>query len=203
MFQVVGQNGAQGPTQLTVQLPQPYSVLLGPVAFTCGESVTMRGQHPHDPVLQPHHMGLHGQARADQLADRFLLSRGHRYRYQVAGTIVAGKMDRVQAVGLAAVAGLWGNQAGGNDLAVETIFLETTLQDISGPGCLVATAGSTLFAQSPEHPAHGVEIARQALDLGLRAIAEQNGGGDGILVDIHPLSLPINPSRLNSKDLCC
>jgi len=95
-------------------------------------------------------------------------------------------VDRIQAVCFAAVTGLLGDQTGSDDFTVEAIVLEASLQDVSCTGGLVATAGSALFAQSPKHSTHGVEITGKALDSRFGIIAEQNGGSDGILVNIHP-----------------
>jgi hypothetical protein len=70
-------------------------------------------------------------------------------------------VDRIKAVGLAPVAGLLRNQAGGDDLAVEAIVFEAALQNISRATGLVATARSAMLAQSAEHAAHGVEVTRR------------------------------------------
>jgi len=95
-------------------------------------------------------------------------------------------MDGIEAIGLATVARLLWNQTRGYDLAVKAIMLEAALQNKTGAGSFIATAGGTLIAQAPEHPAYRVEVSGQALDLWLLVITEQNSGGDGVLVDVHP-----------------
>ena len=138
MLQVVGQDRVQWAIELPAQPPQPVAVLLGPVALALGEPVAMGGKHPDDAVLQAHHMRLNGQTRTDQLADLFLLLRGDSDGHEVAGPVLLGQMDGIQAVGLAPVAGLLRDQAGGDDLAPEAIVLEAALQDVAGAAGLVA-----------------------------------------------------------------
>ena len=166
MLQVMAQHGLQRTLQLPVQLPQPGPMLLRPVALAAGEAVAVGRQDPDDPVLQAHDVRLHSQTGAHQLADLLLLLAGHCDRHEVAGPVVMGQVDRIEAIGLASVAGLRGTRLGAMTSQWKPSCSRAALQDVAGAGGLVAAAGGAVIAQPAEHPADGVEIARQALDLG-------------------------------------
>ncbi len=73
------------------------------------------------------------------------MGRWHSHGDQVAGSVVVGQMDGIEAIGLATVARLLWNQTRGNYLAVKAIMFEAALQNKTGAGSFIATAGGTVI----------------------------------------------------------
>ena len=101
------------------------------------------------------------------------------------------EVDRIEAVGLTAVAGLLRDQRWSDDLAVEPVVRQHPVQDEAGAGRLVTGADGPFGGETTEETSDLHEIAGKPDDLGRVGIVTENGGGDRILMNVET-----DPGRL-------
>jgi hypothetical protein len=90
-------------------------------------------------------------------------------------------------IGLATVSGPTGDERGCGELALDPPPIESSLEHVAGPGGLVAGADVAVVLETLEPPAELAVIIGQAVQpQGLGILVLEDGGGDGILVDIEP-----------------
>jgi hypothetical protein len=110
---------------------------------------------------------------------------------EVTAAVEMSEVDGVEAVGLAAIAGLLRDQRGCDDLAVEAIICENPVEHEAGARRLVTGANRPLGRKTAEETSNLHEIAGQAHDLGHVGIVAENGGGNRILMNVET-----DPGRL-------
>jgi hypothetical protein len=96
----------------------------------------------------------------------------------VAAAVEPGKHDGVEAIGLASISGLTGNERWRYDLAVEAVTRKHPLENKAGPGGLVAGPYRPLLRETPKQPSNLHEITREFNDFGLLSVAFENGSSD-------------------------
>jgi hypothetical protein len=110
---------------------------------------------------------------------------------EVAAAVEPGEHDGVEAIGLAVIAGLSGDEGGSDDVAVEPVGGEYPMEDEACTGGFVTGSDGGLLREATEEPSDLHEISREGEDLRLVVIALENGGGDriGMHVETDPCIL--------------
>lgn len=103
---------------------------------------------------------------------------------EVAAAVKMGEVQGIDAIGLAAVAGLSANKRGRDDVAMEAIVFENPVEDEAGPGGLVARPHGPMVREAAKEAADLHEVARKADDLRTLSTWMEDGGRHGILVNI-------------------
>jgi hypothetical protein len=98
--------------------------------------------------------------------------------------IEAYEVDSIEAIRLAAIAGLTGDERRCNNLAMESVALENALENEAGAGGFVARPYRPSLGETTKQPADLVEISRELDDLGMRRGILNNSGGYGIEMHI-------------------
>jgi hypothetical protein len=148
---------------------------------------------PQQEGLQPEPGGLevlHGVfAGAAHVADRFVLDGGDVDGGEVPGAKQPGELDGVAAVGLHPVAGLLGEQGGGDDHAGDARGPEIAVKDVAAGAGLVGDDQGGRLARPPAQQRVDVRLAGaegpDAGDVG-GSLLGGVGDGDGVLVDVEP-----------------
>jgi hypothetical protein len=99
-------------------------------------------------------------------------------------TVEPCEHDGVQTVCLTVVSGFTGNERGSDDLAMEAVISENTLEDEAGTGGFVASPHGGFLGEMTEQASYLHQIARELDDFGLFTIAFENGRCDGIRVHV-------------------
>jgi len=103
---------------------------------------------------------------------------------EMAATVESCEHEGVEAICFTAVSGFTGNERGSDDLAVEAVISENTLEDEASTGGFVASPHWRFLGEVTEQASYLHEIAREPNDLGLFTIAFENGRCDGISVHV-------------------
>ena len=168
-----------------------------------GEDLTDPGEVAHGPVLAlaedepaPAHeledvvaglddLALEALAAADEVTDPLVGFGGDVDEHEALVAEVAGQLDGVTPVGLAMLAGPPRDQRGRGEMAFDAPLGEGALQDVAGTGGLIAGAHRALGLQALEVATQLTQVVAQAVDAhGLGIAVAEDGGGDGVLVDV-------------------
>jgi hypothetical protein len=119
-----------------------------------------------------------GVPQAQESPERLVILGGDVHGSEMPAPVELGEHDGVEAIGLTAITGPTGNERGSDDLAVEAVVGEDTLEDEASPGGLVAGADGALISETAEESTDLHEIGRERDHLRLVARPPENGGSD-------------------------
>jgi hypothetical protein len=103
---------------------------------------------------------------------------------KMAAPIEASEHDGIEAVRLAAISGLTGNQRWGNHIAVKPVFRENAMQHEPGARRFVASPHGTFLRETAKEAPDVHEITGEFDNLGHICIPLEDSGSDRIKVHI-------------------
>jgi hypothetical protein len=118
--------------------------------------------------------------KTKELAQSLLVFGGNMNRGQVTTSVETGEIFGIESVGLAAFAGLSGDERWSDDLAVETVSGEHSMKHETGARSLVAGFHGSLVGKAPDEPSDLHEIPGEPHDFRDFRISFENRGRDRI-----------------------
>jgi hypothetical protein len=106
------------------------------------------------------------------------------HRSEMTAPVKPGKHDGIEAIGLAVIAGLPGDERRSNHLTREAIVGKKTLQNEACAGRFVATSDWSVCREPAEKPTYLHKVTRELHHFRGIARGWKNGGHDGISMDV-------------------
>ena len=165
---------------------QPFSMNLTPVTRFAEDEATP-AQELEDVVAGAENLALETLAAAHEVSDSLLSGRGNTNGGELADSVKPTKLGGIVAIELASLAGPNRNEGGSDDVTVDALGGDLTVEHVAGTTGLVAGSHLSPPCPSAEEPAELAEVIGELLDVfGFGSIIDKDGNHGGVLVDVHP-----------------